>query len=255
MLKIDRQKQILYELQTHGSVLISELSKKLECSEETIRRDLKEMEAKNKLRRVHGGAFLNEKNDKSVPIELRETFFTKEKKRIADHAVKYITENNIIMLDSSTTCLKLAQEIIASKINVTIITNSLRICNMCNSTSNNVILICIGGKLRLRTSSFTGYQTTDAHSSYIADKCFISCPSLDIKFGLADNNINESKVRECMLEHSREHFLVVDHTKFKNTSDVIFSDFNKIDTIITDSKLTKEWKDKCKQLDIKVDYC
>ena len=50
MLKIDRQKYLDEELHTYGSILISTMSQKLNCSEETIRRDLKEMEAQNKLK-------------------------------------------------------------------------------------------------------------------------------------------------------------------------------------------------------------
>ena len=51
MLKIDRQKHLDEELHTYGSILISTMSQKLNCSEETIRRDLKEMEAQ--MTKVH----------------------------------------------------------------------------------------------------------------------------------------------------------------------------------------------------------
>ena len=67
MLKIDRQKHLDEELHTYGSILISTMSQKLNCSEETIRRDLKEMEAQNKLKRIHGGAFLPDADDKGAP--------------------------------------------------------------------------------------------------------------------------------------------------------------------------------------------
>ena len=79
MLKIDRQKHLDEELHTYGSILISTMSQKLNCSEETIRRDLKEMEAQNKLKRIHGGAFLPDADDKGAPVQLRETFFSQEK--------------------------------------------------------------------------------------------------------------------------------------------------------------------------------
>lgn len=79
MLKIDRQKHLEEELHTYGSILISTMSQKLNCSEETIRRDLKEMESQNKLKRIHGGAFLPDADDKGAPVQLRETFFSQEK--------------------------------------------------------------------------------------------------------------------------------------------------------------------------------
>ena len=109
MLKLERQLFIEKELHEKGSVLVSELSKVLDCSEETIRRDIKEMEAAGKLNKIHGGAYLPDKYDKGVPIELRESFFASEKEQMADKAVDIIKDHSVIMLDSSTTCLKLAE--------------------------------------------------------------------------------------------------------------------------------------------------
>ena len=82
MLKIDRHKLLEEELRTYGSILISTMSQKLDCSEETIRRDLKELEAQNKLKRIHGGAFLPEADDKGAPVQLRETFSPKKRKNL-----------------------------------------------------------------------------------------------------------------------------------------------------------------------------
>ena len=64
MLKLERQLFIEKELHEKGRVLVSEHSKVLDCSEETIRRDIKEMEAAGKLNKIHGGAYLPDKYDK-----------------------------------------------------------------------------------------------------------------------------------------------------------------------------------------------
>ena len=92
MLKLERQLFIEKELHEKGSVLVSELSKVLDCSEETIRRDIKEMEAAGMLNKIHGGAYLPDKYDKGVPIELRESFFASEKEQMADKAVDIINQ-------------------------------------------------------------------------------------------------------------------------------------------------------------------
>lgn len=75
MFKIERQAYIENELKKNKSVLISDLCQALDCSMETIRRDLKELEAAGKAQRIYGGAFLPEENDLGVPAKLRETFF------------------------------------------------------------------------------------------------------------------------------------------------------------------------------------
>lgn len=254
MLKIDRHNIIEKELHKKRSVLISDLSKLLECSEETIRRDLREMEKANKLCRIHGGAYLPEKYDKGVPIQLRETFYIEEKEQMAQRALNCIKDNDVIMLDSSTTCLKLAEALIASQLNITLITNSLRICNLCESYQSNINLICLGGKFHSSTSSFIGYHTLDNLSVYYADKCFISCPFVDTKYGLSDNNFDSAKIRELMIKNSKEHFLLMDHTKVGNKSDILFANLKDIDVLITDYKLSREWAETCKKLNCKIDY-
>ena len=56
MLTAERRRSILQILQREGKVLASELSKLLQVSEDTIRRDLRELDAAGELLRVHGGA-------------------------------------------------------------------------------------------------------------------------------------------------------------------------------------------------------
>lgn len=256
MLKIDRQQFIERELHLNGSILISDISKKLNCSEETIRRDLKEMEQRKLLTRIHGGAYLEEGYEKSVPIQLRETFLPEEKQRLADFILNsYIHENDILMLDSSTTCLTLAQQLLHSGLNLTIITNSLRICNLYDTNSSNVKLVCTGGTLRQRTSSFVGFTTTQAISQHIADKCFISCPAIDLQYGLLDNSMRESSIRKSYIQQSRKHFFIGDHTKFSEKADIVIAELNALNNIITNQKLSKAWNDKCSALDITIDYC
>lgn len=254
MLKIDRQNIIEKQLHKKRSVLISDLSKLLECSEETIRRDLREMESADKLCRIHGGAYLPEKYDKGVPIQLRETFYIEEKEQMAQRALNCIKENDVIMLDSSTTCLKLAEALIASQINITLITNSLRICNLCESYQSNINLVCLGGKFHSSTSSFVGYHTLDNLNVYYADKCFISCPFVDTEYGLSDNNFDSAKVREMMIKNSRKHFLLMDHTKIGSKSDILFASLKDIDVLITDYKVSGKWTEVCEKLNCKIDY-
>lgn len=255
MLKIDRHTFISKELYDKGSVLISDLCQKLNCSTETIRRDLKELEASGKVRRIYGGAYLPETYDKGVPISLRETFFPHEKQSMAALAMSYIEDGDVLMLDSSSTCLRLAQTLLEADRKVTIITNSLRICNVFNKYPIAANVIGIGGNLSPKTSSFIGYKTTDMLKCYIGDKAFISCPSVDINYGLTDNNLNEAMVRKTILEQTRKHYLIVDHTKFSSHSEVVIGELSEIDAIITNREVSPEWKTKCNSLQIALSYC
>lgn len=255
MLKIDRQTVIEQELAKNGSVLIPTLGKLLQCSEETIRRDLKELESIGKLTRTHGGAYLTDKYDKSYPTKLRKVYYPELKASLARQALRYIQENDVIMLDSSTTCLTLAEALLYNKLRITVITNSLLICNLCNEQASNINLICLGGSFRSRTSSFVGYHTTDMLSGYYADRSFISCPKVTLEQGMSDNHLDESRVRESMLLHARQKILLLDHTKFNSSANLLFGDLGAVDVIITDEVLSDQWVQFCSKNRITLVYC
>ena len=139
--------------------------------------------------------------------------------------------------------------------NLTIITNSLPICNLCNDSNTNINLICIGGTFRRRTSSFTDYHTIDVLATYHADRTFISCPKVTMEFGLSDNHLSESRVRECMIKRADCSYLMVDHTKFSGNANILFDGLKDIGTIITDQQLSDEWETFAKKAGIKIEYC
>lgn len=254
MIKPERQQFIEKKLNESGSILVSELSSLLRCSEETIRRDIREMENLGKLIRIHGGAYLPEKHDKGVPFGLREMMYEKEKEKMATIAVSMIKDHSVITLDSSSTCLKLAEAILKCNKVVTLITNSLRICNVFDQKKSDVNVICLGGQLHQENSSFTGYKTTDALKQNYADISFISCSAIHQEYGLSDNNLNEAEVRKMMLNNSHMKVLIADHTKFDSISDILFYPLEKVHKIITDRKLSTEWEAFCRKSSIEVHY-
>lgn len=254
MLKIERHKIISQELSKQGFVLVTSLSTLFGCSEETIRRDLKELEKKGKLVRTHGGAYQAEKYDKSYPVKLRKVQNPRTKEKLAAHAVTYIKDNDVIMLDSSSTCLVLAEEIINRSLSVTLITNSLEICNMCNEKNADINLVCMGGAYRKKTSAFADPNTIEALKKYHADKSFISCPKVTIEFGLSDNHISEANVRKQMIIQSEKCFLLADHDKFDVSANIPFDGLEKIDYMLTDQKLSAEWQKYAKDNKITIKY-
>lgn len=254
MIKIKRQQYILKKLHETGSVLVADVSEELNCSMETIRRDLKEMEIEHKLTRIHGGAYMPEEYDKGVPVSLREKLFKKEKQQIANIAMQFIKEGDLIILDHSTTCLALAKEIYDANLKITIVTNSLNIIQMFNNVSCETRVLCLGGKLRPKNGAFVGQQPIECLNMYVAESCFISCPSISMEFGLTDNSNESANIRKQMLQRSRKKILILDHTKFESDSDIVISALENIDAIITNRELNQSWKEHLNNLNIKVFY-
>lgn len=244
MLKVDRHNLIEKELNLKGSITISECAKLLNVSEETVRRDFREMESQKRLTRIHGGAYKEESDDKNVPIHLREVLFLDEKIQMARYALDhYVNENDTIMIDSSTTCYQLAKMILLSDLHVTIITNSLKIMQLYDANNGNSKLIAIGGQYRRKSCSFVGEYALEEIGSFYADKCFISTSVLDKKHGLIDSSVLECYVHKKYLENSKNQYILADHTKFDDHADYIVSDWTDIHTVITDCDPGEEWRE------------
>lgn len=253
MIKLERQNRILRALNDNGTISISEVAKELKCSEETIRKDLVELEKLGKLVRIHGGAYLADVYDKGFPISLKKTLLKEEKIHISNIAKDYIKENMLITLDSSTTCLELAKKIMDLKINVSVITNSLEIANIC-SMSNKITLFLAGGILKNNSNSFIGHSVLDYLNFFVSDIAFVSYPCINFEFGLGDNTMEDLKIRDAMLKRAKLRILLVDHTKLEDVSATVFSKNLNIDTVITDRKINKKWNEFFKKEGINVKF-
>ena len=250
MLKVERQKKILELLERTDSVLVTDLSQIFKCSDETIRRDLKEMEKSKLLTRTHGGAFKSTRNDKTYPSKIRNVLLLNEKIKISKKAMDLIQENDFIFLDSSTTCFQLAKFIIKAKINLTIATNSILITNLCTQEKNNIDLIMIGGYLRNNNMSTIGVEGINQISNYFADKCILSPPKVSLDKGLFGNNILEANIRKSMIAHASSTIVLADHTKFKSITNYKISTMDKIDKLISDKNFSEEEIDLIKKYKI-----
>ena len=103
MLKTERKQLILEELHQHHVVSLEKLVSLLETSESTVRRDLDELEAENKLRRVHGGAELPRPLQEEETIQEKSVKNLQEKKLLAQKAASLIKEQDVIFIDAGTT--------------------------------------------------------------------------------------------------------------------------------------------------------
>ena len=179
MILIQRRKKILELLRDNGSVSVSALSELFSVSEETIRRDLQKMEEEGLLKRAYGGAFLGDVVRQDVPISIRRNTYREGKCRIGRVCAEMINNGDTIMLDSSSTALRIASEI-KGKSNLIVITNSLDILvEVANSPEIHVI--STGGDLDNASLSFTGMTAIENLAKFNVDKAFVSCTGVSLR--------------------------------------------------------------------------
>lgn len=240
MLAVTRKSEIKDLILEKKSVTVTELAKEFSVTEETIRRDLKQLESDGFLTRTYGGAFIQDGVENNVDLSIRETTFLKSKQAIAACCRQLIHNGDSIFLDSSTTTLAIAKAI--TDMRLTVVTNSLMVINeLCDCP--NIHLICIGGNYTPRDRAFNGLNTQASLESFYLDKTFMSCRSLSMEHGITDSLESVASVRQVLVGRSKEIYLVADFSKFDKTSFIYITDFDKITGLVTDRKLDAHWRD------------
>ena len=252
MLAVARRTQIRNILLEKKSVTVTELSKKFSVTEETIRRDLQQLENEGFLSRTYGGAFIQDGVLNEVDLRLRETAYIDSKEAIAAKCAELIYHGDTIFLDASTTATFVAKQI--SNMRITVVTNSLMVIDQLKDCES-VRLIAIGGAYSPKSKAFNGLATMKGLEGYYLDKVFMSCRSLSIEHGITDSNEEIAMVRKTLLKCSDATYLIADKSKFGKTSFVHICDYEDIDTIITDFDFTPEWEDFLQSKDVKMCRC
>lgn len=252
MFTIERQHNIMNELRKEKSITVTNLSKKFFIGEATIRRDLEKLEKAGFLKRTYGGAVLLDGLDMEIPLTVRETENREEKSIIAQLAGKFVSNGDIIIIDSSSTTLKIVP-CLKNKENLTVITNSAK-ASLELGEQHHARVYCTGGMLRENSQSFIGQQARSFIESYSADILFFSCRGLSMEKGLTDSNEEEVELRKIMIKNSNESILLCDHTKFDQISFCKIGNFDCINTIITDRMPSQCWIQFLEEKGVKLVY-
>lgn len=238
MLSVERKQKIKDLILEKKSATVAELAQMFSVTDETIRRDLRSLEAEGILMRSYGGAFVQTGVENLIDYSIRSTVYLEEKEIIAQKCKHIIQNGDVIFLDNSTTTYAIAKEL--QDMRLTVITNSLPIINLF-SNKENIRLICTGGFFSIKELAFYGSKAQKSLNEYYVDKSFFSCRTLSIEQGVTDSNDDLAQIRKVIIERSKESYLVADHTKFNQASFITLCGYNCLKAIITDRPLSQEW--------------
>lgn len=209
----EREKSILEILLKKKKVTVKELSSVLYISEPSVRRDLADLEKQNLIKRIHGGAVLEETaiSKNKIPFIIREYEQSSAKNIIAQKAAEYVKDNDIVFLDASTSAFRLVPFLI-SKTNITVVTNGVRA--LTSLADFNINTISTGGRLVNSCLALVGdeaYRTIDSINANIA---FFSCRGLSDDGYLTDISPEEDYVRQRMIKNAEHAYLLCAADKF-----------------------------------------
>lgn len=252
MLGFERRDIIKRLVTSEGKVLVVDLAKHFDVSEETIRRDLIQLEEEKVLVRTHGGAQSHYKTIE-LPYNTRHQLNSDKKIQIAEKALEYIPEESTIYIDSSSSGYELIKIMAQSNKPYTVITNSIMALNLPYNFSN-LNIISTGGERRKKSHALVGFLAINSIGNYNVDFSIMSCRSIHLENGVMDTNEQDATIKRSMLKQSRNNILLIDSTKFDSLSMIKVSDINSIDILITNSKPSEEWIKICQKYNIELAY-
>lgn len=246
----ERHQIILNKIKEEGKVSVPDLCKSLDVSSVTIRKDLKQLEDRNLLFRVHGGATLNNPYTMDRPVNEKEKLQTDEKSKIGRRAASMIEPNDSIIIASGTTVLSLARQI-QSLDSLTVITNAIHVAEVMLQ-SPKIEVLMLGGILRKSSSSVMGPYAEDILKDFFCSKLFLGVDGIDLEYGFTTTNIMEAHLNREMINVSNKTIVLADSSKFGKRGFGKICDIDEIDQIITDDGISPHLVERLEAKGVKV---
>lgn len=226
---LERHSKILELLTEVKRIEVTELSQLLNVSQVTIRKDLDHLEMKGLIIREHGFATLNSSDD----INIRLAYHYDIKQKIARLACQSVQDGETIMIESGSCCALLAYEIVQTKKDVTIITNSAFIADYIRKAGHTHIIL-LGGEYQNEAQVVVGPIIRKCVESFFVDKFFIGIDGFSEGFGFTGNNYMRSETVRDMAKQAKHVIVVTDSSKFSQIGTVSLLPTKDVSCVVTD---------------------
>ncbi|RIJ50513.1 DeoR/GlpR transcriptional regulator [Maribellus luteus] len=233
----ERHKYILDMLNKNGFIKVSDISRELDVTPVTIRKDLKYLEEKKLLYRTHGSASPVNPHTADINLQEKEKMKISEKQRIALAACQLIEENDSIIIASGSTAHTFAQELNPQG-NLTVVSASLKT-SLLLSGKQNIEVIQLGGIVRKNSFSVVGDFAIKPFDDMTCSKLFLGVDGIDFDNGITNSNIEEAILNKKMMKSALRTIIISDSSKFGRRGFGKICNLDQIDVIITDSGIAQ----------------
>lgn len=230
MLKEERQQTILNEVDLHNRILLTDIAETLDVSIDTVRRDVKELDAEQKLRKVHGGAIsmgFTTNNTRNSNV-----YALAEKIKIVEKAIILLKDGGVIFIDGGTTCLEFAR-MIPPHLELTCFTLSLPVAmELC--AKPNITPIFIGGQISKDSQISIGANAIHNLSEIKVDYSFIGTGYVDSQYGLTEFDWDIVQLKKAVIKAAKKTVLLCISEKLNSQHRYKTCDIGAINTMITE---------------------
>jgi DeoR/GlpR family transcriptional regulator of sugar metabolism len=205
----ERQSLILKRLQADGRVIAASLAQEWAISEDTVRRDLREMASAGLLKRVYGGAL--PATSEITTLAERLTLKPERKDALARAAVPLLEPGMTVFIDAGSTNLAIARAL-PPGLRLTIITNAPVVAAaLVDRQEMDVILL--GGKLDHRTGAVIGARAIADVASFRPDLCVLGSCGFDVEAGISADDFDEAEFKRSIAQRSRAILAAITNEK------------------------------------------
>ena len=236
MLKEERHQYILNRIQQNYRIYVTSLSTELGVSDDTLRRDLAELDEQGLLTKVHGGAIAKS----GIPIEFTDRLNTgiAGKQQMAAKVIPHFHPGDIILMDGGTSNLEVARQI-PLDMELTIYTNSFPIINVLMHHPK-LELIFLGGKVFPSSQVTIGVSVFQALQTIRPNWLVLGISDVHPQQGLTAPDREEAMMKRLMIERAQKRIILADSYKLNTAEAYSVASLGDIDYLVTE--------------DFKVDY-
>ena len=234
----NRRNQLL-ELLRRGTVLsVRYLSEQLSVSELTIRRDIDALQAEGIVEHLHGGvqllqAVAREMDRREISFYVRREVAVEEKRAIAQAALRFISKDQVLFVDDSTTSLYLAQAI--PELPLIVVTHSAFLpIELAERT--NLQVISTGGIFHPTSLCYLGPASEQVLQQFNTDRAFMGIKGITVTEGCTDANVLDIHLKAIVAQRTRELIILADHSKLGNIGFTAFATISQVRALVTDDK-------------------
>jgi DeoR family fructose operon transcriptional repressor len=246
MLPEERRSEVANLINERHGCSVEDLAAALDVSEATIRRDLRELEESNLVRRTHGGAL--PVVDQPRGYDQRAVRNREGKEAIAERAAAEVHKDQIVYFDSGTTTMPIV-DYISDDLDVTGVTNGA--VNALKLVESEFQVYLVGGMFWSDDNGLAGSWAEERIENMNFDLLFLSAGGVDSE-GLTTRNPRQSGVRRRMIDSSRRVVLVADRNKFNEDHFVKFADPGDVDVLMTDGTVPEEIRESFEAEDVDI---
>jgi DeoR/GlpR family transcriptional regulator of sugar metabolism len=232
MLTAQRKKLILNRLSSDGQVVAKELAFELATSEDTVRRDLRELAQVGKLQRVHGGAL--PASAAVAELRVREQVFREEKVELGRAGAARIEAGQVVILDGGTTAVQIARHL-DPQLRATIVTHSPNIAVEL-AAHPHVEIIMLGGRLFRHSMVNVGAAVIEAASGLRADLYFMGVTGVHPDAGLSTGDLEEAAVKRALHTRAAETVVLASSEKLMAASAFVVGPLSQLSALLVPAK-------------------